>query len=305
MPKREPVGTLPNVSAHDAFDWWETNMVGKTIETPIGLTFTAKPGHFFRFVAHKLDGERKGYIDGYETAAAAQEALRGGNVDAEEISGWEQFRAEHLPQAPDLLAKPDLVLAELKDGKVSLHFVKRYGGNMLFVGYGIQGSQLAPLSFGPRTIKPQDLAGMHLLYTGKEVMVGMQNSLPALPPVTVGSWQAQDPTGWTKEYPLVDLDVNLSHSLTPIRASELAENRLAVVLNQDSERARAFAGRAQKRLDQLKSRYAGIPAAKTKKQLDDEQRASTPESWPILHPETTLAGLAGHELHGLLSWLLG
>ncbi|MFZ4594921.1 MAG: hypothetical protein ACOYOF_11730 [Verrucomicrobiaceae bacterium] len=75
-----------------------------------------------------------------------------GDVDAEEISGWEQFRAEHLPQAPDFLAKPDLVLAELKDGKVSLHFVKRYGGNMLVVGYGIQGGALAPISFGPRTI---------------------------------------------------------------------------------------------------------------------------------------------------------
>lgn len=66
--------------------------------------------------------------------------------------------------------------------------------------------------------------------------------------------------------------VKLSHSLSPARRLELVENRLAVVLSQDSEQARDFAQRASRRLDQLKSRYAGVPAAKSKTELDKVQR---------------------------------
>jgi hypothetical protein len=64
---------------------------------------------------------------------------------------------------------------------------------------------------------------------------------------------------------------NASHSLSPVRRMELVENRLAVVLNQDSEQARKFAERGNERLGRLKSRYAGVPAPKTKAELDKQQ----------------------------------
>ena len=62
-----------------------------------------------------------------------------------------------------------------------------------------------------------------------------------------------------------------THSLSPARRMELVENRLAVVLNQDSEQARKFAERGNERLGRLKSRYAGVPAPKTKAELDKQQ----------------------------------
>jgi hypothetical protein len=62
-----------------------------------------------------------------------------------------------------------------------------------------------------------------------------------------------------------------THSLSPARRMELVENRLAVVLNQDSEQARKFAERANERLGRLKSRYAGVPAPKSKVELDKQQ----------------------------------
>jgi len=62
-----------------------------------------------------------------------------------------------------------------------------------------------------------------------------------------------------------------SFSLSPVRRMELVENRLAVVLNQDSEQARKFAERGNERLGRLKSRYAGVPAPKTKAELDKQQ----------------------------------
>ena len=62
-----------------------------------------------------------------------------------------------------------------------------------------------------------------------------------------------------------------THSLSPVRRMELVENRLAVVLNQDSEQARKFAERGNERLGRLKSRYAGVPAPKTKAELDKQQ----------------------------------
>ena len=125
----------------------------------------------------------------------------------------------------------------------------------------------------------------------------MQNSLPALPPVSVGSWQAQDPTGWTKEYPLVDVDVNLSHSLSPVRRMELVENRLAVVLNQDAEQARKFAERANERLGRLKSRYAGVPAAKSKAELN-KQQAGMMEARRV-ELEEMMVGELEHRMDGM------
>ncbi|WP_009964794.1 hypothetical protein [Verrucomicrobium spinosum] len=51
---------------------------------------------------------------------------------------------------------------------------------------------------------------MHLLYAGPDIKEGVQNSLPALPPVTTGNWQAQDPAVWAREYPTLDLKVKES-----------------------------------------------------------------------------------------------
>ncbi len=51
-----------------------------------------------------------------------------------------------------------------------------------------------------------------------------------------------------------------SHSLTPVQRLGLVENRLAVVLSQNTEAGRKFAQRANQRLARLRSRYAGVPA---------------------------------------------
>jgi hypothetical protein len=68
-----------------------------------------------------------------------------------------------------------------------------------------------------------------------------------------------------------ELAFESSFSLSPARRMSLVENRLSVVLNQDSEQARKFAERGNERLGRLKSRYAGVPAPKTKAELDKQQ----------------------------------
>jgi len=62
-----------------------------------------------------------------------------------------------------------------------------------------------------------------------------------------------------------------SHCLSPVRRMELVENRLAVVLNQDSEQARKFVEPANHRLTRLKSHDVGVPVPKSKAELDKQQ----------------------------------
>lgn len=95
-----------------------------------------------------------------------------------------------------------------------------------------------------------------------------------------------------------------SFSLSPVRRMELVENRLAVVLNQDSEQARKFAERANDRLGRLKSRYAGVPAPKSKAELDKQQAGMAEARRAEL--EEMMVGEVEHRMggvHGLVTKL--
>jgi hypothetical protein len=64
-----------------------------------------------------------------------------------------------------MLTSPDPVLGEKTDNKLTLHFIKRFQGALTAVGFAVEGGKFAPLSFSPRNLKPQHLAGMYLLWT--------------------------------------------------------------------------------------------------------------------------------------------
>ncbi|MFZ4594922.1 MAG: hypothetical protein ACOYOF_11735 [Verrucomicrobiaceae bacterium] len=84
---------------------------------------------------------------------------------------------------------------------------------------------------------------------------------------------------------------------------ELVENRLAVVLNQDADQARKFAERANERLGRLKSRYAGVPAAKSKAELN-KQQAGMVEARRV-ELEEMMVGELEHRMsgmHGRYAW---
>lgn len=222
MPRRDlPAPILERPTPQSAFQWWENNMVGRVIRTPIGLSFHVNAGHFFRFVASKPLGKQKGFISGYDTATEAMQALREGRIDMNQLTGWQDMRASHLPIVEDLLTAPDYVLLERQEGKNTLKFVKRYKGAWGVIGFGTEDGKFAPLSFSPRKLKVGELAGDRLMYASPE-LEGMQNTLPALPSNHSGIWQGQDPDSWVTNYPLIEgnVKVDTSFSLSRVRPTE-------------------------------------------------------------------------------------
>ncbi|MGV3661293.1 MAG: hypothetical protein ACO1TE_13985 [Prosthecobacter sp.] len=223
--REPPTPPLENPTPQSAFQWWEQNMVGNTIQTPIGLSFTPQPGHFFRFVAGKPPGQQKGFVPGFETAADAMQALREGRIDAAQVTGWQGMRASHLPMVEDMLSKPDYVLLERRDYKNAIKFIKRYKGAWATIGFGTTDGTFAPLSFSPRKLKVGELTGDRLMYVSPE-MEGMQNTLPALPSNHSGIWQGQDPESWVNNYPIIEGVVNTEETLS-LRSSETAPDELS------------------------------------------------------------------------------
>jgi hypothetical protein len=94
-------------------------------------------------------------------------------------------------------------------------------------------------------------------------------------------------------------DDRITFSLTPSRRMALTENRLAVVLKQDSDQARRYAERANARLARLKSTWAGVPAPMSKEELDLAQKRITEQRRDEL--ETIYTGEVEYRLGGILN----
>ena len=200
-----PAALIEGPDPKKALAWWEKQMVGQTIATPIGVTFTPKPGHFFRFIAGGTPGQRKGYIGSFDSAEAAIAAIRQGSVVSDHIPGWQDLRAHHLPLVPDILQKPDVVV--YADGeRPTIKFIKRYHGAWNVVGFLLEDGQLAPLSFSPRKSKENWLVGERLIYASPEL--GEARPKLAPPPSRADEWSGQNRANLLNQYPLLSGKVN-------------------------------------------------------------------------------------------------
>ena len=125
----EPFALLPKSDNLKTYwDYFERNILGKSIETPIGKVALFKEGHFNKLIAGGTD---KGESESVSGLSGWIERIKSGNVDlkTESPKGFSYERAIRMPLVVDVLANPQLIL---KDTDGSLLFVKKYGDKAYF-----------------------------------------------------------------------------------------------------------------------------------------------------------------------------
>lgn len=125
----EPFALLPKSDNLKTYwDYFERNILGKPIETPIGKVAVFKEGHFNKLIAGGTD---KGESETVSGLSGWIERIKSGNVDlkTEFPKGFSYERAIRMPLVVDVLENPQLVL---KDTDGSLLFVKKYGDKTYF-----------------------------------------------------------------------------------------------------------------------------------------------------------------------------
>lgn len=112
------------------YESFESLILDKPFEIPPGFSFRAKEGHFFRFVAGKPDGHRKGMIQEASSSLDAIAGIKDGRFGPDKIAGYEHGRGGNIMVIPHILENPDCVLYEAPrriGTKPSLLLLKRYG----------------------------------------------------------------------------------------------------------------------------------------------------------------------------------
>ena len=140
-------------SVKELYDIYKNEYLGKTIQTISGHRMTFKPGHFFRLIAATPEGERKGYISKAESAADAVRMIENGEINVEDIAGFQRPRAENIVLFKDVLTDSDFYFSE---GKNHIVFGKKYAplkhaDGFIAVTLEIDDKgNLGPVSFHPR-----------------------------------------------------------------------------------------------------------------------------------------------------------
>lgn len=223
MPRHElPPRLDKDPTPQEAYTIYKQEIEGRQIDTPIGLSFMPKPGHFFRFVCGKGQGKQKGYIDGYESADDALKAVERGDVTASQISGYEPARALNIRLAPDVMRDPDLVLLNFReDGSPVLEFIKRYSSARfdayVVAGYELVKGELALFSTMPKHIKGTWLAQRRLVWTRPEIGNAALGGLQGQRTELTGKWQAHDPVTLKIMFPKIG---DIVKSIKPVNYND-------------------------------------------------------------------------------------
>ena len=147
--------------------WFLENLSGQTLKSPIGMEWKIKPGHLFRLIAGKPKGQRKGFVEGYDSSESALDAIVHGKVSGDSIAGYADFRAQHITSVKDLYEHPDLILQTTNaQGESGISHLKWYSGKspFLLAGFKTAEGDFALLTFHPKGLKPSDLVGKDVLY---------------------------------------------------------------------------------------------------------------------------------------------
>ena len=94
-------------SIKDLYDIYKREYLGQTIQTISGHRMTFKPGHFFRLIAATPEGQRKGYISKAGSAADAIRMIENGEINGDDIAGFDSARARKMMAFKDILTDGD------------------------------------------------------------------------------------------------------------------------------------------------------------------------------------------------------
>ncbi len=151
----------------ELYDIYKREYLGKTFTAASGHTITFKPGHFFRLIAGTPAGGRKGMVAKARNAAEAVRMIERGEIDFEDVAGYERKRAEYIHLFKDVITDADFYYNDSNDRIV---FGKKYDGGKTGDGYlgvtlQISSNNLGILSFQPKNftealLKDKDIKWM-------------------------------------------------------------------------------------------------------------------------------------------------
>ena len=159
----------------ELYDIYKREYLGKTFTAASGHTITFKPGHFFRLIAGTPAGGRKGMVAKARNAAEAVRMIERGEIDFEDVAGYERKRAEYIHLFKDVITDADFYYNDSNDRIV---FGKKYDGGKTGDGYlgvtlQISSNNLGILSFQPKNFTEALLKGKDIKW-----MVGENSASP-------------------------------------------------------------------------------------------------------------------------------
>lgn len=131
------------------FKWYEENLVGKTVTTPDGIEITFTPEQFLRLVNKKVQGHRKGEVEGLNESQTIK-GIRDGLIGHKDLAGFNFVRAKNLYLIPDMLENPQLIIHDKRDPR-RVGYVKRYKRDFVGVTLNLKG-EVEVISFHPKEI---------------------------------------------------------------------------------------------------------------------------------------------------------
>lgn len=169
-PERAKFGNL-----RELYDIYKREYLGKTFTAASGHTIMFKPGHFFRLIAGTPAGGRKGMVAKARNAAEAIRMIERGEIDFEDVAGYERKRAEYIHLFKDVITDADFYYNDSNDRIV---FGKKYDGGKTGDGYlgvtlQISSNNLGILSFQPKNFTEALLKGKDIKW-----MVGENSASP-------------------------------------------------------------------------------------------------------------------------------
>ena len=169
-PERAKFGSL-----RELYGIYKREYQGKTFTAASGHTITFKPGHFFRLIAGTPAGGRKGMVAKAKNAAEAIRMIERGEIDFEDVAGYERKRAEYIHLFKDVITDADFYYNDSNDRIV---FGKKYDGGKTGDGYlgvtlQISSNNLGILSFQPKNFTEALLKGKDIKW-----MVGENSASP-------------------------------------------------------------------------------------------------------------------------------
>ena len=169
-PERAKFGNLLEL-----YDIYKREYLGKTFTAASGHTIMFKPGHFFRLIAGTPAGGRKGMVAKARNAAEAIRMIERGEIDFEDVAGYERKRAEYIHLFKDVITDADFYYNDSNDRIV---FGKKYDGGKTGDGYlgvtlQISSNNLGILSFQPKNFTEALLKGKDIKW-----MVGENSASP-------------------------------------------------------------------------------------------------------------------------------
>ena len=146
---------LPADDLKKAWEFFEKELLGKEIETPIGKKVILKPGHFFKLIAGT--DPKKGVKGIVKQASSPEEAIKlikEGKVKPEDVIGYQPFRVHTIPLVKEVLSKPDIILKEKKSPIFTFFKEFKTNGQQGFVSVTIDAKgNLGLVSWHPKKLE--------------------------------------------------------------------------------------------------------------------------------------------------------